>query len=113
MLFPTPYTVTVEPYQAGATDSHGNQLNQWGAGRQEPVHGAGPGGTSEPREANRDAVTWDLDLLVPATFVCGYRDRVTWAGVVYEVEGRPEDYSAGPWWRDGPGAVVHLRRVEG
>ncbi len=111
-MFPTPYTVTVESYLAGETDSHGNLLDQWGTGRREAVHGVAPGGTSEPREANRDAVTWDLDLLVPAGFTCGHRDRVTWAGATYEVEGRLEEYSTGPWWHTAPG-VVHLRRVEG
>lgn len=65
-MLPTPYTVTREPYQAGATDPLGNPVDSWGAAVSVPVHGwAPPSADQLPFEQNRSAIERDLDLYVP------------------------------------------------
>lgn len=109
--FPTPYTVDVLPFVAGAEDSHGNATDTWGAAVTQAVHGwSGP--SDEPGERGRDAVTWDLKLYAPPGFVVGPRDRVIVLGKTYEVEGDVEDFTHGPF-RFAAGLRVSLRRVEG
>ena len=111
-MIPTPFTVTVAPFDSDATDAHGNDVDAWGTPVDQPVYGWGPAGSAEPREPGRDEVTTDLDLLVPPGFTCTPRDRVTVADQTFEVEGRVQDYTRGPFGYQ-PGGVVRLQRVEG
>lgn len=110
--FPTPYTVGVRAY-APTTDAHGNDRDAWGAAVTQAVHGyAPPTPPSEPFEAGRDAVLWDLDVYCPPGFAVGPHDRVVVDGVEYDVVGGVEDFTHGPWqW--AAGLRVSLKRAEG
>jgi len=108
--FPTPWTVDVLRRSSGGTDAHGNPVTSYGDPETHRVYAIAPGGSTEPFEGNRDAVTWDLDVLSPAP-IAEPQDRVVVAGDVYEVEGRPDDFTRGPFgW--APGYRIRLNRVE-
>ena len=111
-IAPTPFTVGVRAYVEGAEDPRGNPEDTWADAVAQPVYGWAPAGTSEPFDPGRDAVTWDLDLLVPPEFTVGRKDRIVVAGEEFEVEGGLQDYNHGPFGFR-PGAVVRLRRTEG
>lgn len=117
--FPTPFTVGVKTFEAGAVDDMGVPSESWSAPVETAVYGWSPPGTrgqsaSEPFLVGREAVTWDLDLLVPPGFSCGPKDRVVVPGysTEFEVEGLVEDYNFGPFGFK-PGGRVRLRIVEG
>ena len=111
--FPTPYTVTREPYQAGATDPLGNPVDSWGAAVSVPVHGwAPPSADQLPFEQNRSQIERDLDLYVPPSTVSAPRDHWTIDGTVYEQQGHAEDFTHGPFGFNA-GLRINLNRVEG
>ncbi len=113
--YPLPYSVGVRAFIEGATDPGGDPIESWSAPVQAPVYGWGPaavGTDIEPFVANRDLVSWELDLYVPPEFVCGPHDRIVVLGVEYEVEGPVQDYSHGPFGFR-PGNRVRLKRAEG
>lgn len=110
--YPTPWNVGVREFSSSAIDSHGNPGEFWGDPVDRPVYAWAPAGTAEPFEVARDAVTWDLDLYAPAGFSCGPRDRVVVDGSEFEVVGRVQDFTRGPFgW--APGVRVRLKMVEG
>lgn len=110
--FPTPYTVLTEAYSGSTYDAHGNYTDSWLAPVEQPVIGWYTPVSTEPKIAGRDQVIVDLALMTPPGFVIGPLDRVTVAGVRFEVIGYPEDYTHGPF-NFNPGLVVNLKRVEG
>lgn len=73
-----------------------------------------PGGSSESTQAG-DRVTWQPTLYLPAP-APAVVDEVTVNGVLYQVDGRPDDWSAGSpysdWLPDFP-VVVHLKAMTG
>lgn len=108
-------TETVTRVRAGAstgTDAFGQPIP--GADVELDIDGAlfAPGGTSEPIEAGRAAVTSE-----PALYFRDARpdivrtDHMRVRGVLYSVEGDPSDWH----WGDstGGGLVVELTRTEG
>ena len=112
-MFATPLTVGLRTYTPGAVDDFGDPVDAWSAPVSTPVYGWSPAGTAEPFEANRNPVTWDLDLLVPPAFACGPMDRIDVPGEgTFGVEGRVQSYNTGPFGFQ-PGSVVRLRLVEG
>lgn len=110
--YPTRFTVGVMTYTEGAVDDFGDPEDVWSTPAEVPVYGWAPAATGEPFEANRDVVTWDLDLYAPSGFTVGPRDRVVVLGVEYEVEGVVESFDFGPFGFT-PGCRVRLKRVEG
>lgn len=68
----------------------------------------------EPGLENRDAALLAYAIQADnAPEVPGYRDLVVVDGVEYLVDGRPDDWSRGPWPNPAAGVTVYLRRVEG
>jgi hypothetical protein len=100
-----------QPYEVGATDTHGNPVGSWRDPEIVGIYAFDPGSSSEPREPGGDRVVVEPTLYMPADVVLGARDRVTARGDVYEVDGETRK-----WLHpDGSqrGNVVTLRRVEG
>lgn len=115
MTYPTPWTVQVEAWQSGATDTHGNPVDDWAAPVDVDVYGWSVPMSEEPRPLEQRVVV-DVKLYAPHGTQVGSKDRVTipagpHAGV-YTVEGGVEDYNHGPFGFQ-PGVVVNLQRVEG
>ncbi|HEY4268413.1 MAG TPA: hypothetical protein VGM94_09505 [Galbitalea sp.] len=114
MSLPTPYTLAVKRRQTGSRDSHGKPSVTYAAGVAWPVHGYAPGADATRSDANRDLslILWTVyapaDNLAP-----GELDLVTLGGVDYMVEGRPDDWTKGPWLHPTAGLVVELKRAEG
>lgn len=113
-VFPTPYTVAVIPRIEGAPDAMGQPTVTWGEPVPQSVYGWAPAGTSEPFEAAREPITWELDLFAPPGFTCGPHDRIMIPGDLepFEVEGRIQDFTYGPF-EFKPGVRVRLKRVDG
>ena len=117
MAIPTPHTLSVRQYVEGATDAHGNPVDDWADPVAWLVHGVAPGASEEPRKPNRDLSEVLWTVYAPATgLVPGVRDQVLlpWVeGVWFDVNGAPDDWSKGPWQFPAAGVVVELRRAEG
>jgi hypothetical protein len=111
--YPTPHTVTVHAWEALAVDAHGNPMEMWAEpGDTVGVYGWAPPSPDTETLGGRDAVTRQLDLLVPPGFTIGPHDQITVDGVRYDVVGYLEDFTHGPFgWR--PGGRVNLQRAEG
>ena len=108
-------SVGIRTHQEGSADEFGDPVESWSDPVGAPVYGWGPaavGTDMEPFSANRDVVTWDVDLYVPPEFTCGPHDRIVILGVEYEVEGPVQDFSHGPFGFQ-PGNRLRLSRVEG
>lgn len=113
MSYPTPYTVQHEAYVAGATDTHGNEVPTWAAPVDVAVHGWAPArADTEPFEIGRDAVVRDVDLYAPPGTVVAPRDRMTLAGVLFDVVGHEQDFTRGPFGFTA-GVRIALKRAEG
>lgn len=120
MSIPTPVLVRVRSSAAGGEDAHGNPTAGWGAPRDWWVHAVAPGASEEPRKPNRDLSVVEWTVYAPADGHPGERDQVSlpWEDVAsvlvwHDVEGRPDDWTKGPWPADFAGVVVQLRRPEG
>ena len=121
MAIPTPHTLSVRQYVEGATDAHGNPVDDWADPVEWPVHGVAPGASEEPRKPNRDLSEVLWTVYAPANELApGYRGQVSlpWEDVGgeplwYDAEGVPDDWSKGPWLFPDAGVVVELRRAEG
>lgn len=105
------FTIGVRRYLGGVEDAHGNVTDTWAAEEQVGVYAIAPAGSDEPG-AGRDAVTDDLDVYAPPSVDIGPRDKLTINGSPYDAEGRPADYTQGPY-TSRPGVVIRARRVEG
>jgi len=113
---PTPHVVLVKPYAGTTEDAHGNTTTVHGASREWRVHAIAPGASEEPRKPNRDLSVIAWTIYGPATNLPGEHDLIAlpWApDEWYDVEGRPDDWTHGPWTNPVAGAVVELRRPEG
>lgn len=114
MRFPTPWTLQLKRYISTTTDDRGNDVAEYDDPIAWPVHSYAPGANDEPGTAGRDLslILWTVHA--PATgLIPSERDLVTIDGVDFEVDGRPSDWSHGPWPFPGAGIVVLLRRAEG
>lgn len=114
MGLPTPYTLGVKRRQAGATDAHGNPVVTYAAPTDWHVHGYAPGANVDPANPNRDLSLILWTVYAPASDEApGELDKVVLDGVEYAVEGRPADWTKGPWPHPTAGIVVELKRAEG
>lgn len=107
------YTLARRPYQAGATDSHGNTVEAWGDPVDLPVTAIAPGAMDEPGTAGRDLSVIAYTLYCPPGTVASERDRVILDDDEYEIDGRPQDWTTGPWPNPAAGVVIRLKRAEG
>lgn len=118
MLFPTPYTVGVHRFSSVSSDDYGRDVPVYSPARDVPgdpvrVHGWGSPRSLEPKLAGHDRVVVELELFAPVGTVIGPYDLVDLPEGQFEVVGRPEDHSNGPFAPGVGGLVVNLRRVEG
>lgn len=112
MSLPTPHTVGVRAFQAGATDAHGNPVQSWATPVSVAVHALSPG-SDEPATTSRDLSIIEWTVYAPAGTTVGPRDLVVVDGRGYEIEGEVKDYTRGPWVNPVAGVVFELRRAEG
>ena len=107
-------TLLVARRAAGATDAHGNPVTAYGTGTPWEVWALAPGAQDEPGDTNRDLslVEWTVYAPNNADAPTEY-DRVIVDGDMFEVVGRPQDWTRGPWSHPTAGLVVELRRAEG
>ena len=114
MSLPTPHVIHVRRRVENGEDAHGNPRVVYAWPEPWHVHGIAPGANRETPEANRDAshVLWTVYAPV-SDEAPGELDRVEIAGVEYDVEGRPSDWTLGPWDHPTAGLVVELIAKEG
>lgn len=107
-------TLNVLRRTEGQPDSHGNPVPAWSAPQPWVVRGLAPGASTEPAQPNRDPslIVWtvysDASDNVPHE-----HDRVQVGGDDFEVVGRPQDWTKGPWPHPTAGVVTELQRWEG
>ena len=111
---PSPYVVSVKPFEAGAVDDYGNPVEGYGTPYSWAVRSIAPGAMDEPGQTLRDLSVVAFTIHADATDdVPGVRDLVTVDGVDYAVNGTPKDWTLGPWPNPAAGVAVELRRVDG
>ena len=113
MSLPTPYRLPLRERVAGDRDDFGNVEWTW-VEREWAVHGIAPGVMDEPMMSNRD-----LSRIVYTVFG-PKRDAPTTEsaeiqvdGEWFPIDGKPKDWTRGPWEHPTAGVVVELTRVEG
>lgn len=109
MTIPTPHTIGHMVWAAGATDAHGNPVDQWAAAVDVEVFAVAPRTTGEPGGTQ---VVEGLSVLAPAGFTADPRDRFVWKNQVYELIGEVSDWGSGPFGFT-PGCSFDIKRVDG
>ena len=110
-MIPTPHTITVRRWSAGAPDSHGIPADVW-TDVQVAVHAV----TSEVEESATAARMTDsnrLTVYAPAGTVVGPRDRIVWQGETFEADGGSVSWAEGPWANSAAGVVIRAKKVDG
>lgn len=108
------FTLGVRRLVESSEDSHGNVTSTFAAPVPWVVRGCAPGANADGQEPHRDAsiVLWtvyaDSSDDIPTEY-----DLVVLDAVEYAVEGRPADWTKGPWANPVAGVVVELKRVGG
>lgn len=112
-MIPTPYTLRVRRRASGEEDDFGNAGPTW-VEHDWQVRQIDPGASVEPFEPNRDLsrILFTIHSSKSGD-VPGERDQVRVDGEWFLVDGRPSDYTRGPWFNPVAGVVVMLSRVEG
>lgn len=106
--------ILIERYEEGEEDAHGNPTQGYGDPEAALVFGVAPKTSDEPFEAGRPSIeTVTHEVYAPFGFPLSSRDRVTYLGEVYEVDGPRKDWENGPYSGDRPGSVFELKRVGG
>lgn len=110
-MYPLAWTLTHRATTYDGTDEYGNPIPVT-TDTQVAVYGWAPVSMSEPPEAGRSEVAWEVEIYAPATWEPRPADRVLLDAVEFEVVGHPENWTRGPFGF-APGVVVHVKRVEG
>lgn len=110
---PTPYTVGHRVFSSTGRDSHGNPIKTFAPAVDLKVCGIAPGAMAEPDNINRDLSVVLFSLFCPAGTVVGELDRIVMGVDEYDIEGRPKDYTQGPWDNSIAGVVIELKATEG
>lgn len=114
MTFPVTATLGVRrKVSGGSKNARGNKTETYAAAADWPVYGYGPGANGEPGLPNRNLsnILWTVYAPVSED-APSEDDLVVIDGTEYAVEGRPQDFSRGPFGFAG-GLVVELKRAEG
>lgn len=120
-LIPSPHTLRVRRLTTGPDNDFGNATQVW-VEHDWPVRSVDPGASAEPAYANRHlsniaySIHADASDLAPAErdevaipWVLDDNDQPVW----HAVDGRPDDWTHGPWVNPAAGIVVLLARAEG
>lgn len=108
------FTLGVKRRVEGGKDAHNNPVVTYAAATDWVVDGYAPGANVEPGSPNRDLslILWTIYAPVDPSAPTEL-DRVVLDGDEYAVEGRPGDWTKGPWPHPTAGIVVELKRPEG
>lgn len=113
-MIPSPHTIQVRRWTAGAEDVMGNASEGLGAPEPWQVRSIDPVSNREPGADHRDlaeiayTIHADKSAQVPT-----YRDVVIINGKEHPVDGEPDDWTNGPWTNPAAGVTVWVKRVEG
>lgn len=108
------FTLGVKRRTEDDEDAHGNPVVTYDDAEDWVVDGYAPGANVDPGNPNRD-----LSLILWTVYAPNNADapteldRVVLDGAEYDVEGRPGDWTKGPWAHPTAGIVVELKRPEG
>lgn len=107
-------TLQVKRHSLGDRDAHGNQADVFADPIDWPVFGVNPVAAMETTADNRDrSVITPIVYAPPGGNAPTEYDRVVYNGQDYEVNGRPADWTEGPYIDIDAGITVVLKRVEG
>ena len=106
-------TLTARGFTESGVDDFGNPVRTW-VERSWTVFGLAPGAVQDPMQPNRDAsvVAWTV-YAPPGAATPTDADQVLVDGVWFPVNGKPADWTRGPFGPSPGGIVVELRKVEG
>lgn len=110
-MTPTAQTIGHQVWSAGATDAHGNPVDQWADAVDVAVYGYGPPVRTEEAEQGGTQVVQGLQVLAP-TFPVDPRDRFVIDSKVYEQIGESAVWDNGPFGFV-PGMLLRVKRVQG
>jgi len=118
VTFPTPFTVGVHTWSAGADSAYNEPADVYtpaktSAGTEYKVCGWSAPTSTEPKLAGHDRVVVDVELLAPTSVPIHAHDLVDLPDGQYEVIGEPEDYNHGPFNFVPDVLVANLRKVSG
>lgn len=113
--FPSPHRLQVRRFtKATEPDEMGNYASGLGDPEDWWVRSIDPVPNRESATANRDLATLAYSIQADKTDkVPSYRDVVLVDGQEYPVDGRPDDWSNGPWPNPAAGVTVYLKKIEG
>ena len=114
-MIPNPYTVNILRRLEDGEDRFGDPIEVYSKPEPIRVHGWSPGPPTDVDDPVRDADSVDFTIYGPAgTPLPSPRDRVEVPGEgVFNVVGKPQDWSKGPWNNPVAGVVILVKRVEG
>ena len=106
-------TLTARSFTGSGVDDFGNPVKTW-VERDWIVSGMAPGAVQDPMQPNRDAsvVAWTVYADAAAATPTD-ADQVLVDGAWLAVNGRPADWTRGPFGTGPGGVVVELRKVDG
>lgn len=112
MTFPFGTTITVLRDSPGGLDDYNNPVTSTTTSTDIINCGVAPRYSSEPTEKGRNGVIIGLTILAPAGSDILFTDRIKIAGVVYEIEGDPADWS-NPFTGTEFGMEIAVKRAVG
>ncbi len=113
-MIPSPYALQVRSWTTTTTGSLGTPVKTWSQPRPWQVRQIDPGQSAEPYLPNRDLSNVEHAVHADKTpDLPGEGDQVLVDGDWYDVDGKPADWTRGPWSNPAAGVVVLLKRVEG
>lgn len=111
------FTIMHQPFIATSeTDDFGNKVEAWDESEPVLIYGFSEQNSTEPGPGH-NSLSIEGKMLVPPSFVCGFRDRFTGlpgvpSGRVYEAVGVPKQNDRNPF-RWNPGGSVKVRYISG
>ena len=107
--FPLTVQIAVRRYRAGGRDAYGNPTLGYTPPETVEVFAVAAGGVEYPTQSHPEAAEHTLKVYAPAELGIGDRDRIDYLGQTFEVDGRPGNWDANPWWQPG---LVEVRCKE-
>ena len=112
MTFPFGTTITVLRDSPGGFDEHNDPISSSTTRTDIAGCGVAPRYSSEPSTLGRNGVIVGLTIFAPYGSDILFTDRIEIAGVVYLVEGTPENW-LNPFTGSTPGMEIAVKRAVG